>query len=103
MLLWFQRCWRRDSLGNVLFHVQVVRLLKTSPEKPITLAVGDGANDVSMIQEAHVGIGRQKPHPMKDHLQVGNFIFSIVFLNVSICVCVCVPLQASWAGRVVRL
>lgn len=37
---------------------QVVRLLKTSPEKPITLAIGDGANDVSMIQEAHVGIGR---------------------------------------------
>lgn len=36
---------------------QVVRLLKTSPEKPITLAIGDGANDVSMIQEAHVGIG----------------------------------------------
>ncbi|CAB1331962.1 unnamed protein product [Coregonus sp. 'balchen'] len=35
----------------------VVRLLKTSPEKPITLAIGDGANDVSMIQEAHVGIG----------------------------------------------
>uniref|UniRef100_A0A672SSE9 Phospholipid-transporting ATPase n=1 Tax=Sinocyclocheilus grahami TaxID=75366 RepID=A0A672SSE9_SINGR len=24
---------------------------------PITLAIGDGANDVSMIQEAHVGIG----------------------------------------------
>ncbi|GAA6093330.1 phospholipid-transporting ATPase IF isoform X6 [Tachysurus ichikawai] len=36
---------------------RVVRLLKTSPEKPITLAIGDGANDVSMIQEAHVGIG----------------------------------------------
>lgn len=35
----------------------MVRLLKTSPEKPITLAIGDGANDVSMIQEAHVGIG----------------------------------------------
>jgi len=35
-----------------------VRLLKTSPEKPITLAIGDGANDVSMIQEAHVGIGK---------------------------------------------
>lgn len=34
-----------------------MRLLKTSPEKPITLAIGDGANDVSMIQEAHVGIG----------------------------------------------
>lgn len=38
--------------------LQVVRLLKTSPEKPITLAIGDGANDVSMIQEAHVGIGK---------------------------------------------
>ncbi|TSK53788.1 putative phospholipid-transporting ATPase IF [Bagarius yarrelli] len=37
--------------------MEVVRLLKTSPEKPITLAIGDGANDVSMIQEAHVGIG----------------------------------------------
>lgn len=35
----------------------MVRLLKISPEKPITLAIGDGANDVSMIQEAHVGIG----------------------------------------------
>lgn len=46
------------SLENVLCSVQVVRLIKTSPEKPITLAVGDGANDVSMIQEAHVGIGK---------------------------------------------
>jgi len=27
------------------------------PEKPITLAIGDGANDVPMIQAAHVGIG----------------------------------------------
>uniref|UniRef100_A0A673JEU5 Phospholipid-transporting ATPase n=1 Tax=Sinocyclocheilus rhinocerous TaxID=307959 RepID=A0A673JEU5_9TELE len=46
-----------------LQKAKVVRLLKTSPEKPITLAIGDGANDVSMIQEAHVGImgkeGRQ--------------------------------------------
>lgn len=59
----------KDGIGiSVFMHgevtpdwlccVQVVRLLKTSPEKPITLAVGDGANDVSMIQEAHVGIGK---------------------------------------------
>lgn len=26
-------------------------------EGHITLAIGDGANDVSMIREAHVGIG----------------------------------------------
>ena len=24
---------------------------------PVTLAIGDGANDVPMIQEAHVGVG----------------------------------------------
>lgn len=32
-------------------------MMKTSKEKPVTLAIGDGANDCGMIQEAHVGIG----------------------------------------------
>ena len=32
-------------------------MVKTHPDQPITAAVGDGANDVNMIQEAHVGIG----------------------------------------------
>jgi phospholipid-translocating ATPase len=36
---------------------QVVQLVKGFPEEPITAAIGDGANDVSMIQEAHVGLG----------------------------------------------
>ncbi|KAL4093422.1 hypothetical protein PRIC1_010856 [Phytophthora ramorum] len=36
---------------------QVVSLMKAAPGTPLTLAVGDGGNDVSMIQEAHVGIG----------------------------------------------
>lgn len=36
---------------------EVVKLLKTMPDRPITAAIGDGANDVSMIQEAHVGLG----------------------------------------------
>ncbi len=34
----------------------VVKLVKKNM-KSILLAVGDGANDVSMIQAAHVGIG----------------------------------------------
>jgi magnesium-transporting ATPase (P-type) len=34
----------------------VVRLVKDNLGK-ITLAIGDGANDVNMIQEAHIGIG----------------------------------------------
>jgi len=40
-----------------LQKAEVVELIKTGPDKPITAAIGDGANDVSMIQEAHVGIG----------------------------------------------
>jgi magnesium-transporting ATPase (P-type) len=36
----------------------LVRTVRTFVEpEPITLAIGDGANDVGMIQEAHVGIG----------------------------------------------
>ncbi|GFS24461.1 phospholipid-transporting ATPase, partial [Elysia marginata] len=36
---------------------EVVHLVKSSPDKPVTAAIGDGANDVSMIQEADVGLG----------------------------------------------
>ncbi len=35
----------------------VVRLIKEDDEEAITLAIGDGANDVSMIMEAHIGVG----------------------------------------------
>lgn len=34
----------------------VVRLIKTTSGK-VTLAIGDGANDVPMILEAHIGVG----------------------------------------------
>ena len=36
---------------------EVVRMIKQDDPQALTLAVGDGANDVSMINEAHVGIG----------------------------------------------
>ena len=36
---------------------QIVKLIKDSKSRPVTAAIGDGANDVSMIQEADVGIG----------------------------------------------
>lgn len=45
------------SFFNTVFF-QIVKLIKLSKEHPITLAIGDGANDVSMILEAHVGIGK---------------------------------------------
>ena len=35
---------------------EVVRLIKNGLQK-ITLAIGDGANDVNMIQAAHIGVG----------------------------------------------
>ena len=35
----------------------VVRMIKKDDESALILAIGDGANDVSMINEAHVGIG----------------------------------------------
>ena len=36
---------------------QVVKLMKNYDKSKITLAIGDGGNDVSMIMEAHIGIG----------------------------------------------
>ncbi len=36
---------------------QVVKLMKNFDKSKITLAIGDGGNDVSMIMEAHIGIG----------------------------------------------
>lgn len=42
---------------SVCFSLKIVQLMKCSREKPVTLAIGDGANDCGMIQEAHVGIG----------------------------------------------
>lgn len=32
-------------------------MVKENGHNPTTLAIGDGANDCSMIQEAHVGVG----------------------------------------------
>ena len=36
---------------------QVVKLMKNYDKSKVTLAIGDGGNDVSMIMEAHIGIG----------------------------------------------
>ena len=36
---------------------QLVKSIRKRVRKSITLAIGDGANDIAMIQEAHVGIG----------------------------------------------
>ena len=95
-----QKTYVNPPMFLSLCYFQVVRLLKTSPEKPITLAIGDGANDVSMIQEAHVGIGKHSPHVQnKSKL---NELCSVSSKCVCMHVCVCVCLQVSWGRRVVR-
>uniref|UniRef100_A0A5F8GJ69 Phospholipid-transporting ATPase n=1 Tax=Monodelphis domestica TaxID=13616 RepID=A0A5F8GJ69_MONDO len=40
-----------------LQKAQIVKMVKNIKGSPITLSIGDGANDVSMILESHVGIG----------------------------------------------
>jgi phospholipid-transporting ATPase len=46
-------CCRVSPLQKAL----VVKLVKKNVIGSVTLAIGDGANDVSMIQAAHVGVG----------------------------------------------
>jgi phospholipid-transporting ATPase len=46
-------CCRVSPLQKAL----VVKLVKTNVAGSVTLAIGDGANDVSMIQAAHIGVG----------------------------------------------
>ena len=46
-------CCRVSPLQKAL----VVKLVKDNVAGSVTLAIGDGANDVSMIQAAHVGVG----------------------------------------------
>lgn len=36
---------------------EVIELIRKNDPKALTLAVGDGTNDVNMIQKAHVGVG----------------------------------------------
>jgi phospholipid-translocating P-type ATPase (flippase) len=45
-------CCRATPLQKAL----IVRMVKRG-QKAICLSIGDGANDVSMIQEAHIGVG----------------------------------------------
>jgi magnesium-transporting ATPase (P-type) len=46
-------CCRVSPLQKAL----VVKIVKDNLKGAVTLAIGDGANDVSMIQAAHIGVG----------------------------------------------
>jgi len=40
-----------------LQKAEVVAIVKKNKKDAVTLSIGDGANDVSMIKEAHIGVG----------------------------------------------
>ena len=62
----------------------LVRMVKRDPSTPVTLAIGDGANDVGMIHEAKVGVGisgREGKHAANSSdFAIGQFRFLVPLL-----------------------
>lgn len=60
-LLFFDLAVQADSViccrASPSQKASLVKKIRTKVNRSITLAIGDGANDIAMIQEAHVGIG----------------------------------------------
>lgn len=67
-----------------LQKASLVRMVKTSSSSPVTLAIGDGANDVGMIHEARVGVGisgREGRHAANSaDFAIGQFRFLPILL-----------------------
>jgi len=74
----------RVSPGMKAMVCQVVR--DHHPARPVTLAIGDGANDVPMIQSAHVGIGiigvEGRQAALASDYAIGQFRFLLPLLLV---------------------
>lgn len=62
----------------------MVDLVKTKLKK-MTMAIGDGANDVSMIQTANVGVGLSGREGMQVHIHVGIITCSVEVLCMYVC------------------
>ena len=66
---------------------EVVALVRCHDPRAVTLAIGDGANDVSMIQAAHVGIGisgmegQQAANSSDYAIAQFRFLFRLLFLH----------------------
>ena len=61
-----------------------MRMVKLDPTNPVTLAIGDGANDVGMIHEAKVGVGisgKEGKHAANSSdFAIGQFRFLVPLL-----------------------
>lgn len=69
-----------------LQKASLVRLVKMGPGKPITLAIGDGANDIGMIHEARIGVGisgKEGKHAANSaDFAIGQFRFIVPLLLI---------------------
>lgn len=61
----------------MVYLLKVTRLVKSGTGKT-TLAIGDGANDVGMLQEADIGIGISGVEGMQ---VLGYFLILISFMG----------------------
>ena len=59
--------------------------LVTSHTKISTLAIGDGANDVGMIQKAHVGVGISGVEGLQSACASDYSIAQVSALTVAVC------------------
>lgn len=66
---------------TLLLCLQVTTLIKEDAKK-ITLSIGDGANDVSMIQAAHIGVGISGQEGMQAVMASDFAIAQFRFLKV---------------------
>jgi len=68
-------CCRAEPMQKA----QLTRLVKNLPTSPLVLTIGDGANDVSMLKEAHIGIGipgeEGRQAAMASDYAIGQFRF----------------------------
>ncbi|KAA3682343.1 phospholipid-transporting ATPase, partial [Paragonimus westermani] len=74
----------RDSLAKKVSPWQkgeIVKLVRASLKNAVTLAIGDGANDVGMIQAAHVGVGISGMEGMQAACASDYAIAQFRFLN----------------------
>lgn len=74
------------SKGISIIIMQVTRLVKIKTGST-TLAIGDGANDVGMLQEADIGIGISGVEGMQVNLQyhcIYVLFFSYLFITMTL-------------------
>ena len=71
--------------SSCLLQAEVVEMVKVGLQR-MTLAIGDGANDVSMIQKANIGVGifgrEGKQAVMASDFAIGRFRFLVRLLLV---------------------